>query len=142
MAVLENIRGWWEIRHLPNVRLVHFNDLKRDLPGQVRDIADFLDIEMDETTFPAIVEHCSFGYMKAHASDFTADFLWEGGGATFINKGTNDRWRDVLTPEEVRRLRGKGRRPTGPGLRPLAQDWRDTLTGGRDRQPVLSLVRR
>jgi len=110
----ENIRGWWEIRHLPNVRLVHFNDLKRDLAGQVRDIADFLDIETDEATFPAIVEHCSFGYMKARASDFAPDHLWEGGGASFINKGTNDRWRDVLTPEESAAYEAKAIAELGP----------------------------
>ena len=25
---------------------------------------------------------------------------WEGGGETFINKGVNGRWRDVLSPQE------------------------------------------
>ena len=34
----ENVRSWWEIRDLPNVMLVHFADLKRDMPG--RDAAD------------------------------------------------------------------------------------------------------
>jgi aryl sulfotransferase len=26
--------------------------------------------------------------------------FWEGGGDTFIHKGTNGRWKDVLTPAE------------------------------------------
>ena len=26
--------------------------------------------------------------------------LWEGGAKTFIHKGTNGRWRDVLTEED------------------------------------------
>lgn len=30
----ENIRSWWEIRHLPNVMLLHFDCLKRDMGGQ------------------------------------------------------------------------------------------------------------
>ena len=27
--------------------------------------------------------------------------LWDGGAQTFIHKGVNGRWRDVLTPEEI-----------------------------------------
>ena len=32
----ENVRSWWEIRELPNLMLLHFADLKADLPGQMR----------------------------------------------------------------------------------------------------------
>ena len=33
----ENVRSWWDIRGLPNVLLVHFADLKRDMEGFPRD---------------------------------------------------------------------------------------------------------
>ena len=29
--------------------------------------------------------------------------FWDGGAETFINKGTNGRWRDVLTAEDIAR---------------------------------------
>ncbi len=29
-----HIRGWWEIRHLPNLLLVHFANLKADMPRE------------------------------------------------------------------------------------------------------------
>ena len=98
----ENIRSWWEIRHLPNVLLIHFDALKRDMPGEIRRIAQFLDIPVEESRFPAIVEHCGFDYMKAHAvrSAPLGGVFWDGGAATFINKGTNGRWKDTLTPED------------------------------------------
>ena len=35
----ENVRSWWQVRKLPNVMLVHFADLKRDMPGEIRRIA-------------------------------------------------------------------------------------------------------
>jgi aryl sulfotransferase len=40
--------------------------------------------------------------MKAHAelSAPLGGVLWEGGAKTFINKGTNGRWRDVLTARD------------------------------------------
>jgi len=101
----ENIRTWWQIRHLPNVMLLHFSELKADMAGQIRRIARFLDIEIDETRWPAILEHCSFDYMKRHAelSAPLGGALWEGGASTFIHKGVNGRWRDVLSAEESRR---------------------------------------
>jgi aryl sulfotransferase len=101
----ENVRSWWEIRHLPNVRLVHFAALKRDLAGAIRDIARFLGLAIDEARFPAIIEHCSFSYMKRNAARVApgGGIAFEGGGEAFLPSGTNGRWRDVLSPEESRR---------------------------------------
>jgi len=95
----ENIASWWAIRHLPNVRLVHFADLKRDLAGEMRSIADFLGIEVAEERWPQLVEHCSFDWMKRNAERVAplAGAIWEGGAATFVNRGVNGRWHDVLT---------------------------------------------
>ncbi len=65
----DNLRSWWAVRELSNVMLLHFAELKRDMPGNIRKIADFLEIEVDEQTWPAILEHCSFDYMKTHMSN-------------------------------------------------------------------------
>jgi len=112
----ENIRSWWEIRNLPNVLLLHFNDMKRDLPGAVRQIAKFLEIEIDAAKFPSIVEHCSFDYMKANAPTMAplGGVFWQGGAQTFINKGTNGRWRDTLTADEVAAYEAKALSEFGP----------------------------
>jgi len=111
-----HIASWWAIRDLPNVRLVHFEDLKRDLPGQMRKIADFLGITIDETRFPAQVEHCTFAWMKAN-SRITAPLggaMWDGGGDSFINKGTNGRWHDVLTQTDNQRYEAMAQEKLGP----------------------------
>jgi aryl sulfotransferase len=52
---------------LLNVLMLHFARLKRDLPGEIRRIACFLEVSIDEARFPFIVEHCSFEYMKRNA---------------------------------------------------------------------------
>lgn len=111
----ENIRSWWAIRHLPNLLLLHFSELKADLPGQIRRVAAFLDPPIDEARFPAIVEHCSFDYMKAYATRATplGGIFWDGGAQTFVHKGTNGRWRDVLTPEDCQRYEETARRELG-----------------------------
>ena len=111
----ENIRSWWDIRHLPNVMLLHFAELKADMPGQIRRIAGFLDIPIDETRFPAIVEHCTFDYMKANATKSVplGGAFWDGGAETFVNKGTNGRWRDILTPEDNARYEAMAKAELG-----------------------------
>jgi aryl sulfotransferase len=98
----ENVRSWWEIRELPNVLLLHYSDMKADMARNIRRIADFLEIEVDQDRWPVILEHCSFDYMKRHA-DQSAPLngaIWKGGAETFVHKGINGRWRDTLSSEE------------------------------------------
>jgi aryl sulfotransferase len=77
----------------------------RDLPGQMRRIAGFLDIAVDEARFRAMVEHCGFTWMKRNATKSAplGGTFWDGGADVFINQGINGRWRDVLTPEDQSR---------------------------------------
>jgi aryl sulfotransferase len=112
----ENIRSWWAIRNLPNLLLLHYADLKADLPGQVRRIAAFLDQDLDEGRLPEIVEHASFGWMKAHAAQAAplGGAIFEGGAATFINRGTNGRWQGELPDALSRRYEAVAERELGP----------------------------
>ena len=98
----ENGRSWWQIRHLPNVLLVHFSNLKRDMPGEIRRIAEFLEISINESSWDAILEHCSFAWMKKHATKSVplGGAFWDAGAEVFINKGVNGRWADSLTADE------------------------------------------
>lgn len=124
----ENIRSWWNLRDLPNVKLVHFNDLKRDLPGSIAEIADFLAIPRKADTFQKIVDHCTFDYMKAHAEQIVplGGMLWEGGAQTFIHKGTNGRWQGTLTPAEVEAYEARA-------IKELGKDCAHWLAGGNPR---------
>ena len=98
----ENVRSWWAIRDLPNICFVHFANLKSDMPGEIRRVAEFLDIAIDEQQWEAILLHCSFDYMKANATKSVplGGAFWDGGAQAFIHKGTNGRWRDVLRDDE------------------------------------------
>ena len=103
-SMWDNVRTWWDIRNLPNVHLLHFDELKADMPGEIRRVAEFLDIPVNENKWEDILLHCSFEYMKKNASKSVpmGGVFWEGGAETFIYKGTNGRWRDVLSEEESR----------------------------------------
>lgn len=112
----ENVRGWWAVRDLPNVMLVHFARLKADLPGEIRRIAGFLDIPVRDDAWDAIVDHCGFDYMKANAvkSVPLGGIFWDGGAETFVNKGTNGRWRNVLTEQDVADYEARALAELGP----------------------------
>ena len=111
----ENISSWWAIRHLPNVLLLHYANLKEDMEGQIKSIARFLDISIDAATWPAILEHCSFAYMKDHATASVplGGIFWDGGAKQFIHKGVNGRWKDLLSAEECRKYEDLARQQLG-----------------------------
>ncbi len=111
----ENVRSWWAIRELPNVLLLHFADLKRDMPGQMRRIAAFLDIPVDAARWPQIVEYCTFDWMKRNAMQSVplGGAFWDGGAETFIHKGVNGRWAETLTPAECAEYAARAERELG-----------------------------
>ena len=116
LSFWETVRSWWNVRALPNVMLVHFNDLKADLAGSVLSIGAFLDIPVRGRQFSRIVEHCSFAYMKAHADVIApgSGTFWTGGAKTFINRGTNGRWRDTLSAAEIAAYDARAGAELGP----------------------------
>ena len=99
--VVEN--SFWAARHEPNVLLVHYNDLKSDRAGEMRRIADFLDIDIAELVWPELVEAAGFDAMKKASEALmpAAGNTWKGGGKTFLNKGTNGRWHDIYSAEDL-----------------------------------------
>lgn len=112
------LTSYWELRDRPNVLFVHYDDLKADLEKQVRRIAAFAGIEIDEKHLPGILERCSFQWMKAN-SDRIGNLgrLFVGGGESFFYKGTNGRWRDVLTAEELAKYDARSRELLPPELK-------------------------
>jgi len=100
---LHHAKTWWDYRHLENIHFVHFADLLADPESAIRKIAAFLNIIIDEKMMPGILDRISFGSMKKNFSNIMpeANDIWKGGGKTFMNKGTNGRWKDVLSDAEL-----------------------------------------
>ncbi len=100
---LHHVQSWWDYRHLDNIHFVHFADLLADPEKSVRAVAAYLNIDINESLLPAILERITFGAMKKNFTQIMpeADDVWEGGGNVFMNKGTNGRWRGVLSDGEL-----------------------------------------
>jgi aryl sulfotransferase len=98
-----HVQSWWNLQSLPNVLLVHFNDLKADLAGEIRRVAHFLEIDLDAAAWAQVHRHCSFDYMKEHAARLYpfSEHGFIGGARTYIHKGATGGWRESLGPDDV-----------------------------------------
>ncbi len=116
---LHNVQSWWDYRHLPNILLIHYADLLADLEGEARRIAEFLAIDVPKAAWPKILGNCTLAAMRATAetSEPRYDAMWEGGAKTFFNKGTNGRWHDILSKDELALYDAAAKRELTPECR-------------------------
>jgi len=96
---------YWRDRKRENLLLVHYNDLKADLAGEMQRIANFLEIDVPAGVLNALVEAATFERMKKDGEALMpmAKMAWDKGAERFLFKGTNGRWKDVLNKDDVAR---------------------------------------
>ena len=100
-SVSHFFKTYWGHRTLPNLYFLHYADMVRDLDGEMRRLSAFLDIPVDESVWPNLVEAASFDKMKAHADDAAPGaHLGEWlNNRDFFRKGRMGEWRAKLSLE-------------------------------------------
>ena len=71
-STMHHLATFWEVREQPNVVLVHYADLQRDLEGEMRRIAQRLDIDIDEDRLADLVAAAGFDTMRERADETRA----------------------------------------------------------------------
>lgn len=97
-------QSWWNARHRDNVLLVHYADLKADLDGEMRRVAEFLGIETPDDLWPQLVAAATFHSMKKEGAGILGQkgaLAFTDGGKNFLHKGTNGRWRDLFNADDL-----------------------------------------
>ena len=129
--------AWWAVRHLENVLLVHYNDLQADLEGEMRRVAGHIGVEVADEAWPELVEAARFESMKGDAVRLLGTMeRFAGGPNSFLYKGSNGRWREALTADDLALYEAAAARldPTLrawlEGVRRLAGDARGVLARG------------
>ena len=127
-AYFDTERTYWNARREANVLLVHYADLVANLDREMRRIAQFLDISIPESLWPSLVDAATFDTMKRDGGALMphADAAFAGGHEGFIYSGKNERWREVLTAEDIEFYRTRAAEELSPAL----NAW---LKGGRGR---------
>lgn len=103
---LGHTQSYWNYHHLPNFLFVHYADMLADLAGQVRRVANFANITVNEVDVARVVEATTFANVKKKAEETPLEsdrlqMVFKGGLKSFFFKGLNDRWRDVLTHDDL-----------------------------------------
>ena len=102
---MHHFATFWEVREQPNVVLVHYADLQRDLEGEMRRIAERLGIDIDEDRLPDLVAAAGFDTMRERADEVVPDSterLWKSNRA-FFHSGRNGQWQELLDEAGRRR---------------------------------------
>jgi aryl sulfotransferase len=100
-GVLWHLGDAWERRDRPNVLLVHYDDLTDDLPGEMRRLAERLDVAVPPGVWPRLVEAARFEAMKARADLLVPD-PWDvlKQRQAFFRRGGSGSGRELLTDGE------------------------------------------
>jgi aryl sulfotransferase len=114
-------QSWWDQQHRSNVLLVHYNDLKADLFGEMRRIADFLDIRVAPNLWPGLVEAAGFAAMRRDGAALMGGVatIFQGGSSRFFHKGTNERWHGIFREEDLLLYQAKA----AASLSPTCMAW-------------------
>jgi aryl sulfotransferase len=105
-ANMGHTESYWKHRHLPNFLFLHYADMLRELEDAVRQIAEFVDLDVSDERIARTVENTTFGAVKKRADEMPAEqdgarMIFEGGAGRFFFKGTNGRWRELLSDGDL-----------------------------------------
>lgn len=97
-ATLNHLGSFWNVRDRPNVILLHYDDMKADLEGQMRRLAARLGIEVPEARWPELVQAATFEAMKRDADNTapgTTEAIWQD-NRQFFRSGKSGGWREIF----------------------------------------------
>jgi len=97
--------SYWAQRNRPNILLLSFKEMKRDLRGTVNKIARFLDVAATPEIIDRVCEKSSFDYMKRIDEKFRpwAMIPWAP-EPKMMRKGAQGGSSELLTPEQQRAM--------------------------------------
>jgi aryl sulfotransferase len=102
-TITQHYKAALALQDQPNVTLFHYADMKRDLAGVFASVAELLNIHHMPDLMAKLVQTATFDNMKSNAERYAPS----GGkgffrsDTEFFHSGTNGKWHDKLTAEQV-----------------------------------------
>ncbi|GIJ91126.1 hypothetical protein Asppvi_010091 [Aspergillus pseudoviridinutans] len=94
----DHVLSWWEKRHQENVVFVKYEDLQKNFDSELRRIANFLHIEVEDAKINEIRDTVSFSKMKADKFSSLAN---QEGHSGLFRKGKVGSWREQFTAKQT-----------------------------------------
>jgi hypothetical protein len=98
LSTLDHVQSFWDVRDADSTVLLHYADLKADLEGQMRYLADRLGTDVPAQQWPSLVEAASFEEMRAKASMTVPGVFRDN--AAFFKKARQGEWHQILDNEQ------------------------------------------
>lgn len=118
LAVLHHLETFWKARDRPNVVMLHYDDMKADLEGEMRALAAHLGIAIPEETWPSLVKAAGFEEMKRNADRMApgvTEAIWQD-NSKFFRSGSSGQWRHLFEEGDEERYEARVRKLASPGL--------------------------
>jgi len=118
LSVLHHLGSFWAVRDRANVLMLHYDDLKADLEGEMRALAARLSIAVPEERWPGLVEAATFEEMRRNADRFApavTESIWRD-NRQFFRRGTSGQWRDLFEHGDHGRYQARVRELASPDL--------------------------
>ena len=119
LRTLRHVETFFAVPPGTDVVLLHYDDLRTDLEGQMRALAARLGIEVPEARWPALVRAATFEDMRRRAAATVprsaGGSMWRD-DAAFFRRGTSGQWREFLDGESEARYRQRVLAITTPAV--------------------------
>ena len=103
-AWLDHSLGWWGLRDTPEVLVLFFGDMTRDLPGATDRIAAHLAVTLSSDERDAVIERSGLAWMKANNDKFAPlpfPFAQPTHVPDMVRRGMSGGSAELYTPEQL-----------------------------------------
>ncbi len=102
-SLIHLFKTYWTYRHLENVHVFHYADMKRDLKSAISSMAVALGVPVNDQQLTEFTEAASFDNMKRNAGQYAPELgsgFWKE-DSHFFSRGTNQQWQDQLSADDL-----------------------------------------
>jgi aryl sulfotransferase len=117
-STMHHLATFWEVREQPNVVLVHYSDLQRDLEGEMGRLARRLGVDIDKDSVARLAVAAGFDTMRERADELAPDST-QGilqSNRAFFRSGRSGQWRQLLDDDGCRRYAERVKQLAAPDL--------------------------
>lgn len=104
---IEHAASFWVLRDKPNVLVRSYGEAVRDPDKLIKEVADIIDIELDEQSFAKVKEKSSFAYMKQLESCFEPPvnpYVRKKNRAKMVRSGKAGKAKEQLLERQVEEI--------------------------------------
>jgi aryl sulfotransferase len=99
-STLDHVRSFWDVRDAENTVLVHYHDLRADLEGQMRSVADQLSIDVPAGRWSSLVKAASLEEMRRRPSMTAPEPGLYLDAAAFFKNARRGEWHEIIDNEQ------------------------------------------